>query len=56
MAMNKGEAPLSGRKNQGEGARAAKILEMTHNRKHNPDQAPVQSKRISPSVSKSSPN
>ncbi len=51
----KGEAPLTGKKNKGEGAKAAKILTMTHNRKHNPDQAPVQSKRITPSVEKSSP-
>jgi len=51
----KGEAPLTGKKNKGEGAAAAKILTMTHNRKHNPDQAPVQSKRITPSAEKSSP-
>lgn len=55
MAMTKGEAPLSGKKNQGEGANASKIQEMTHNRKHNPSQDSVNSKRISPSVEKSSP-
>jgi hypothetical protein len=51
----KGEAPLEGKKNKGEGAQFAHILTMTHNRKHNPEQAPVQSKRISPSASKSDP-
>ena len=51
----KGEARLDGKKNVGEGAAAAKILEMTHNRKHNPSMDPVQSKKISPDVGKSSP-
>ena len=51
----KGEAPLTGKKNKGEGAKANKILTMTHNRKHNPDQGSVQSKKITPSVEKSSP-
>ena len=55
MAQTKGEAPLTGMKNQGTGAKANKILEMTHGRKHNPTQEPVQSKRISPSAEKSSP-
>lgn len=51
----KGEVEVTGKKNQGEGAKASKILEMTHNRKHNPMSDPVNSKRISPSVEKSSP-
>lgn len=51
----KGEAPLEGKKNKGEGSQYAHILTMTHNRKHNPMQEPVQSKKISPSVSKSDP-
>jgi hypothetical protein len=56
MMGEKGKASLDGsKKNQGEGAAYAKHLTMTHNRKHNPTQDPVQSKRISPDVGKSSP-
>jgi hypothetical protein len=55
MAGMKGSCSVTGKKNQGTGAAAAKHQTMTHNRKHNPDQAPVQSKKITPSVEKSSP-
>jgi hypothetical protein len=52
----KGSVSLDGsKKNQPEGTQAAKILEMTHNRKHNPSMDSVQSKKISPDVGKSSP-
>ena len=52
----KGSVSLDGsKKNKGEGAAFAKILEMTHNRKHNPGMDSVNSKKISPDVGKSSP-
>jgi hypothetical protein len=48
MDKGKGHSMAHGKKNEGESSKSSKILVMTHGRKHNPTQNPVQSKRIDP--------